>query len=115
MRGPRLPDSALAALGQHVDDLYTKLKNRFLGYLPGKRIIVGYTRNEALPGIYEQASRDENVKPDTEKLDRLLHIAGGFIDAAKERTKVRLQNAVESVLDDAHRGKIADEDLEEEM
>jgi hypothetical protein len=107
MLGPKLPPSALDEILSKIDDLYTKVKNRFLGYQPGKRLIVGYTRDNSLGGIYEAASQEENVKPDTAKLDRLTYIASTYLDAARDRTKARMASEVEAILHDIGTGKIA--------
>jgi len=110
--GPKLPESVMLSLDSKVEDLFTRLRNRFLGYQPGKRIVVGYTRDKSLPGMYEAASREEGSKPDISKIDRLVHIANTYIEATKERTKARLINEVESILHDYHHGRISDDDLD---
>lgn len=101
----------IRAIEKAVDHTFDRLKVRLLGpQSVGKRIYVGYTRQYSLPGLFEQAAREEGVAADLMTLNQLLKVAGGYVDATREKTKARVVREVQGFLADAHKGGI-DTDL----
>jgi hypothetical protein len=92
----RLPKSAVKAIEAHVDDLFDRMKVRFLGpkAVP-KKLYVGYRRDLSMPGVFESAVAEEGGLPDLEHLEQLLATAGNYLDAARLRAKARVVNSVQ--------------------
>lgn len=95
---------AVAKIRRAVDGVFDRVKARVLGpqSVP-KRIYVGREVAHSVPGVYAAASREEGVVPDERVLAQLLEIAGGYLDAQRERTKARVVRAVQSFVHEAHR------------
>ncbi len=101
--GPVIGSTAIKLIRAAVDRAFDKAKARVLGpWSVPKQIAVGYNREWSLPGIFEQAAKEEGYIPDLQTLKQLLDIAGGYIDATRERTKTRVVHQVTSFLKDAH-------------
>ena len=101
--GPVIGPAAVKLICAAVDAVFDKAKNRILGpWSIGKQIVMGYSREWSLPGIFEAAAKEEGYVPDLKTLKQLLDIAGGYIDATRERTKAKVVHEVSSFLKDAH-------------
>jgi hypothetical protein len=58
-------------------------------------------QNLNLTGLYGMASNIEGMKPDPDVLKGLLKIAGGYLDASREKAKAKVLQSVEAFLTDA--------------
>lgn len=104
MPPPQLSQANISAIHSAVDQTFDKLKLRFLGPQSiGKRIYVnvGYVRHDSLPGLFEAAGREEGVAANMRALHQILKVAGGFVDATRERVKARVVREVQGFLTDA--------------
>lgn len=101
--GPVIGPAAIKLIRAAVDMVFDRAKGRVLGpHAVPKQIAIGYNRAWSLPGIFEEAARAEGYVPDLKTLRQLLDIAGGYIDATRERTKTKVVHEVSAFLKDAH-------------
>lgn len=102
-RPPVLGPKAIKTIEKAIDDLFGRAKERTLGlqYVT-KRFILGHRPELTLPGLFTEASRLEGAPPNLDTLRSILRVAGGYIDATRERTKARVINEVQSFLTEAH-------------
>lgn len=101
--GPILGPKAVKAIEKAVDNTFDRAKARVLGaHAIAKRIGVGFAHELSLPGLFESAAREEGYKPDVPTLKQMLDIAGGYIDATRQRTKARVVKEVTAFLQEAH-------------
>jgi hypothetical protein len=99
---PVLGPRAIKSIHRAVDEVFDRAKVRLLGpQSVGKRMYVGYTRQLSLPGIFENAAREEGAIPNLNILHQILEVAGGYIDSTREKTKARVVKEVQSFLQDA--------------
>lgn len=89
-----------------VDTLFARLKARYLGPTAfprgDKQIVIGWHAPElTLPGVLRSASALEGVRPDENTEATLVKLAGGFLDATRERTKAQVLRAVTTFLAEA--------------
>lgn len=109
MPPPQLSQANINAIHRSVDQTFDRLKFRLLGPQSiGKRIYVnvGYRRPDSLPGLFEAASREEGVAANIRTLHQILKVAGGYVDATRERVKARVVREVQGFLTDAHNQEI---------
>lgn len=91
----RLSKGGVRAVERAVDDLFDRLKVRSLG--PGavpKRIIVTYNPQLTLRGLFEAAAAEEGYTPDEDVMHSVFKVAGNYLDAAREKAKAQVVNAV---------------------
>ncbi len=101
--GPVIGPAAVKLIRAAVDLVFDRAKNRILGpWSIPKQMAIGYNRDWSLPGIFEAAAKEEGYVPDIQTLKQLLDIAGGYIDATRERTKSKVVHQVTSFLKEAH-------------
>ena len=67
----------------------------------GKRLAFRFDPNTSLTALYNMASKHEGVDPREEILRSLLKIAGGYLNAHREKAKARVVQAVQAALVDA--------------
>lgn len=104
---PVLPPAAVKRIGRAVDATFDRLKARVLGpKMVPKRIYVQTNHHLSLPGIFEAAAREEQVKPNEALLNQLLNVASTYVDSQRERTKANVIQAVQAFLQDAARTNI---------
>lgn len=97
----KLSKEARNQIEEAVDELFGKLKTRFLGPKYGspsfgaKKLYISYNREKSLPGLYEEANIGERGIPDKEQLEQLLEVANNYLEAvrlkAKSQTVVMVQ------------------------
>lgn len=108
--GQPLGAVAQQLVAQKVEDLFDRLKARFLGpkYLPvDKRIIItGWAPELTLPGVFRAAAASEGVRADDHVEDTLAGIASRYLDAVRERTKAQVLQAVTTTLRQALSGGV---------
>jgi hypothetical protein len=109
---PALSPRAISTIHSAVDEAFDRLKLRLLGPQSfGKRMYIGgYNRHLSLPGIFEEAAREEGTVPNLATLNQILKVAGGYVDSTREKTKARVVKEVTAFLHDAHQ-KGVDTDL----
>jgi hypothetical protein len=91
-----------------VDDVFDRLKVRMLGpQSVSKKIYVNYTPHYSLPGIFQQAAKEEGAVANLKHLHQILKVAGSYIDAAREKTKARAVHEVQTFLADAQSKGVA--------
>lgn len=101
--GPVIGPRAIKVIEKAVDNTFDRAKARVLGaHAIAKRIGVGFAHELSLPGLFESAAREEGYRPDMPTLKQMLDIAGGYIDATRERTKARVVKEVTAFLTEAH-------------
>lgn len=106
-RQPSLSPGAIRLISAAVDAMFDRIKVRFLGpHSIDKRIVVGYTPELSLPGLFLAASLEESNKPDHNVLDSLVKVAGGYLDSERARTKSQVIKSVDAFLKEAHSGKV---------
>lgn len=95
-----------------VDKLFNRLKHRFLGpKLVDKRLAIGYRHELSLPGLYENAVRDQGATPSNTTMHAILSVAEGYIEAQRERAKAQVVSGCNAALADA-RATSTETDLE---
>lgn len=109
----RLGKGATRKIKSAIDDLYDKVKVRFLGpNAAGKRIFITFDRNLSLPGIFEAGSTEESVNPDLEVLTSLIRVAQDYLDASRERMKAKVIHSINGALAEAkHSGGMSRDDF----
>jgi intein/homing endonuclease len=103
-----LGKGAIKAIHSALDGLFDKLKAKFLGpkALGEKQIRFTYVRDMSLPGLYESGLIADGAKPNTDTLDSLLHVAGGYVDALRENAKSNVVHTIQSFIREAHQRDI---------
>lgn len=94
---PKLPSYVREKIETEIDKLFERLKLRYLGpNSVDKSLFIGWDwskdhhRQLSLPGIYEEAVKDEGGIPDLETYHSIMRTAGNYIDATKERAKAQV-------------------------
>lgn len=112
-----LSDSAIEAISDAIELLFTRAKTRFLGPKSaprGKKLGLHYTDYDqqlSLPGIFEKAANIEGTKHDERSLNAVTKIAGSYLDATKERAKAKLVQKIQAFIEEAtQKGKEVDVD-----
>lgn len=102
-----LSATAIALIGRKVDEMFDRLKLRYLGpsgwQKADKRIFIT-TWSEpllSLPGVFKQASALEGMRADPQTEETLVKLAEGFLNGAQERTKAQVLKAVTTFLTQA--------------
>lgn len=107
---PSLGAVAQVLVEKAIDDLFDRLKARFLGpgaeKAYGKQLRFRFPAALSLTGLYETAGNLEGVQPREEVLSALLRTAGSYVDAQREHTKARVMQRVQSFLTDAHQAGV---------
>jgi hypothetical protein len=107
----RLSSAAITDIHSKVDDLFDRLKTRFLGpKASSKKLYIGYKRDTSLPGVYESALADEGGLPDRARLNQMIETASNYLEAQRHKAKANVVQAVQSHLDDVNSG-IIDSDV----
>jgi hypothetical protein len=105
MRHVRLGKQAISTIGKAVDEVFSRASARLLGPaaqgIDGKRLAFRFDPQTSLTALYNMASKHEGVDPREEILRSLLKIAGGYLNAHRERAKARVVQAVQAALVDA--------------
>lgn len=101
-RVPALGAGAIRNIHRGVDSVFDRLKVRMLGpqSVP-KQIYVAYTPAYSLPGIFQQAAREEGGVANLTHLNQILKVAGSYIDSVREKTKAKAVHEVQTFLADA--------------
>lgn len=104
-RQVKLGPTAQRTIEAAVDLMFDRLKARFLGpgseKVWGKQLSFRFPQELTLTGLFNAAVQQEGVKPRDEVLKALLKIAGGYVDASREKTKSRVLQTVQAFLSDA--------------
>jgi hypothetical protein len=101
--GPIIGPGALKVIQKAVDLVFDRAKARVLGpWSVSKQIAIDHNHHLSLPGIFEQAAREEGYAPDIRTLKQLMGIAGGYVDSTREQVKARVVKEVTAFLADAH-------------
>jgi hypothetical protein len=99
-----LSKGAVKIIEQSVEEVFDRLKKRFLGPgLTDKPIYVGHIQDISLRGLFEAAAKEEGSQPNQTVLSTLIRIAEKYIDATKEQTKARLVAEIQAFLRNASR------------
>jgi hypothetical protein len=108
MARPILSKRVQGLIATAVDQLYDRVKARFLGPdsrkkygLGGKQLIFSFVPELTLGGLFNAASREEGAAPHQDTLDGLQKIAAAYLDASREKTKAKAMHTVQSFLKDA--------------
>lgn len=97
----KLPKAARDKIHAAVDDLFDKLKVRFIGpQSVSKRLFISFSREKSMPGMFEAAHAEERGIPDREHLDQLLRTAENYIEALRHKTKAQTVVAVQNFMHD---------------
>jgi len=105
---PRQPlgQAAQDLISAKVDAWFDKLKLRYFG--PGrwqgdKRIVIQtwHAPELTLPGVLAAASALEGVRADEGTSETLVKLAGGYLDAVRERTRAQVLREVTTFLTEA--------------
>jgi hypothetical protein len=101
-----LGTAAQALIATKVDELFERLKLRYLGpsglVTPrgDKRILIApwVNRDLTLEGVFHNASALEGVHADPHGLKTIVNIAGTYLDAAREQAKAEILREVTTFL-----------------
>lgn len=97
-----LGKAATKLIHKAVDELFDRLKTRFLGpKLLDKRLAIGHREDLTLPGLYQAAAKSHGAVPDPTSEHAILNVAEGYIEAQRERAKAQVTNGVNAFLQDA--------------
>lgn len=99
-----LSKKAIDAIHSAVDDLFVKVKIRYLGAGVEKRdkqLAISHNVNFTLPALYADSASDDGAKPKTATAQSLIHVAKGYLDASQAATKAKVVHAVDSYLRNA--------------
>lgn len=105
MARPSLGRALTNIIYRAVDDVFDRLKLRFLGPNAGpKRLgFIGKINPILnLPGLFKISAIQEGATAGEERLHSLIGIAEKYLDAQKERAKAQLVQNVDSFLQEAH-------------
>lgn len=103
IRTPSLGPRQIHAIGKAVDQVFDRLKLRFLGEdFLGKRLYVTHSQYLSLPGLFSAANKEEGVEPDRKILNQILTVAETYLDSSRERCKARVTATVQGFVADAH-------------
>lgn len=100
----RLNEKSRREIEQAVDELFDRLKFRYLGpqfYRAGKKLGFIFRPSLTLEGLYNLASQEEGVKPSDQILKGLLRVASGYLEATRESTKAQVIQSVAAFLHQA--------------
>lgn len=91
---------------QSVDSLFERLKDRILGARLRDKVIAVTTDRPDLTvaGIAVSAAAGQGARMSRQSLEALVHVAGSYLDAEKERAKAQLVQAVDSTVDPVELG-----------
>lgn len=108
---PRLTKAAAQTIDRAVDDAFDALKLRFLGPTGDKRLVMGFLRERSLPGLFEDAVREEGGVPDLGLLDHLIAVTADYIEQHRSAAKANMKRRVQETLQNVKTGKLKPEDL----
>lgn len=113
----RLPQSVVKQINARVDNLFDKIKFRFLGNAktPGKELRVVFDRKLSLPGIYETAVGIEGGKPDKQLLNQMVESAGNYIDSIRMNAKAKLVNQVQAFVTQSETTPLTTEEIHSKL
>lgn len=93
-----LPKSVIKDIRNEVDDVYDRIKARFLNEKYKKKGIEFTFRNDTLEDFFRDIAEREGVEPDKDTLATLKEVAGSYLDASRERAKAQVIQAVQAVI-----------------
>lgn len=101
-----LSQKAIAAIHSAVDDLYNKIKVRYLGAgaddrTGSKKFVITHNPSLTLPALYADSASDDGAKPKTATAQSLVDVAKGYLDASQAATRAKVVHAVDSYLRNA--------------
>jgi hypothetical protein len=101
-----LSQKAIAAIHNAVDDLFNKVKVRYLGAgaddrTGSKKLVITHNPNLTLPVLYADSASDDGAKPKFATAQSLVDVAKGYLDASQAITRAKVVHAVDSYLRNA--------------
>ncbi len=102
---PGLGRAAIKTIHKAVENVFARLKARFLGPNSGPRQIgfIGKVNPILnLPGLFKISAIQEGATADEKRLASLIEVAETYLDSQKERAKAQLVQAVDSFIQEAH-------------
>jgi hypothetical protein len=105
MSPPSLGRAAINVIYRAIDQVFDRIKARFLGPHAGPRQIgfIGKINPILnLPGLFKISAIQEGATPDEQRISSLVGIAETYLDSQKERAKAQLVQAVDSFLQESH-------------
>jgi hypothetical protein len=109
----RLPQSIVKQINARIDNLFDKIKFRFLGSVkgPGKELRIKFDRKLSLPGIYETATAIEGGVPDKQLLNQMVESAGNYIDSVRLNAKSKLVNQIQAFVTESESNPLTTEEI----
>lgn len=96
-----LPKSLIDKINESVDDVYKRIKARFLGTEYQKKGIEFRITN-ALEDFYRDISQREGVtEPNEDNIDTLKRVAESYLDASNSKAKAQVLNTVQGAIREA--------------
>jgi len=101
-----LSKKAIAAIHSAVDDLFNKVKVRYLGAgaddrAGSKKLVITHNPALTLPALYADSASEDGAKPKTATAQSLTDVAKGYLDATQAATRAKVVHAVDSYLRNA--------------
>lgn len=95
---PALTAQEIALIHMHVDNVFARLKTRFLGPKRGAlSIAYQFQPSLSLPGLFTAANQEEgNASPDKDLLRSLLRVAESHIEAQRDTTKANVVRTIDA-------------------
>lgn len=91
-----LPKTILDKIQSSVDDVYARIKARFLGTEYQKKGIEFKVTNSLEDFYRDIAEREGVIEPSEDNIDTLKRVAGSYLDASKQKATAQVVNAVQS-------------------
>lgn len=112
---PKLSSSIVKTIEERLDDLFDRVKVKFLGpQSVARKLYISYNRPLSMPGLYENAVHSAGGIPDKDGLNVLLRTAANYLDATKLRAKGKIIKAVTAAVRNSENQEIG-EHLEAEL
>jgi hypothetical protein len=111
----RLPQKIVQQVQTAIDELFDRLKHRFLGpkSVGDKRLFIEFNRHRSLPGLYEAAHVEERGYPNLDQLDTLIGVAENHIEALRHKTHAKVTTQIRAAF--AENQDALQEQFEREM
>jgi uncharacterized protein YqgV (UPF0045/DUF77 family) len=93
-----LPKSVIKEIRNEVDDVYDRIRSRFLGDKYKKKGIVFEVKNDTLDEFFKKILELEGGEYNKDVLDTLKDVCGSYLDASREKAKAQVINAIQAII-----------------
>jgi hypothetical protein len=93
-----LPKSVIKEIRNEVDDVYNRIRSRFLGDKYKKKGIIFEVKNDTLDEFFKKILELEGGEYNKDVLDTLKDVCGSYLDASREKAKAQVINAIQAII-----------------